>query len=122
MVQEWYACGSRRRKGENGVTPHFTTNYHHRTGRRNTPDFSHATIPVFTLADCGQKQLQTEPQASSVSYEQQQGRFVIELKSGVTLLLPIHLLQGLVDAPPALLADVQVGPRGASLYWETPGY
>ncbi len=69
----------------------------------------------------GQEQLQTEPQARSVSYEQQQGRFVIELKSGVTLLLPTHLLQGLADAPPALLADVQVGPRGASLHWETLG-
>ncbi|MCE7981130.1 MAG: DUF2442 domain-containing protein [Caldilinea sp. CFX5] len=67
----------------------------------------------------GREQLQTEPQAQSITYDQQKGHFVIELKSGVTVLLPAHLLQGLEHATPAALADVQLGPRGASLHWES---
>lgn len=69
----------------------------------------------------GQEQLQTEPQARSVTYDPQKAQLVIELKSGVTVLLPTHLLQGLTGASPAALADVHLGPRGASFHWETLG-
>lgn len=65
----------------------------------------------------GQEQLQTEPQARSVTYDPQKGQFVIELKSGVTVLLPNHLLQGVERATSAALADVQLGQRGALLHW-----
>lgn len=69
----------------------------------------------------GQEQLQTEPQARSVNYDLQKGQVVIDLKSGVTVLLPTHLLQGLAGASSAALADVHLGPRGASLHWKTLG-
>jgi Protein of unknown function (DUF2442) len=69
----------------------------------------------------GQEQLQTEPQVRSISYDQPKKQFMIALKSGVIVLLPAHLLQGLDRATPEALADVQLGPRGASLHWETLG-
>ena len=69
----------------------------------------------------GQEQLQTEPQARSITYDQPKKQFVIALKSVVTVLLPAHLLQGLDHATPEALTDVQLGPRGASLHWETLG-
>ena len=45
-------------------------------------------------------------------------QLVIELKNGVTVLLPRHLLQGLGEAAPEAIAGVQLGLRGASLHWE----
>ena len=67
----------------------------------------------------GQKQLATEAQAQCVTYDQHKDQLVIELKNGVTVLLPRHLLQGVGDATPEAIAGVQLGPRGASLHWAT---
>jgi len=61
----------------------------------------------------------TEPRASSVSYDADTNRLVIELRNGTTLLVPCDLVQGLHDAPPAEIAAVELTPRGAALHWET---
>ncbi len=66
----------------------------------------------------GERQLATEVQARQVSYNPQQDQLAIELQSGVTLLLPTHLLQGVGGAKPEEIGAVQLGPRGASLHWE----
>jgi Protein of unknown function (DUF2442) len=67
----------------------------------------------------GQQQLATEAQAQRVTYDQHKDQLVLELKNGVTVLLPTHLLQGVAGAATEAIASVQVGPRGASLHWET---
>lgn len=61
----------------------------------------------------------TEPQARSVSYDRKTDRLIIELKNGATFMVPCNLIQGLRDAPPELIAEVNLRPRGAALHWET---
>jgi hypothetical protein len=42
----------------------------------------------------------------------------VDLKNGITFLLPCALVQGLAEAGPEEIAQVRLGPRGASLHWE----
>lgn len=69
----------------------------------------------------GEAHLQTELQAQQVTYDRAKEQLVVELKSGIIILLPRHLLQGLQDATAEQIAALQVGPRGASLHWENLG-
>lgn len=69
----------------------------------------------------GERQMVTEPQAKRASYDAPTERLVVELSSGVTLLVPAKLLQGLGSAAAEELAQVSLGPRGASLHWEKLG-
>lgn len=66
----------------------------------------------------GQVHLQNEPQVKTVNYDPASHRLIIELKNQVAVHLPCNLLQGLAEASPAEIAQVEIGPRGASLLWE----
>jgi len=61
----------------------------------------------------------SEPKAVSAYYEPRQKRIVVDLDSGVTFMFPVALAQGLADAGPFELAEVEVSPGGLGLYWET---
>jgi hypothetical protein len=65
----------------------------------------------------GEESLKTEPQARAAFYDATNERLVIELKWGPTLSIPRHLVQGLRDADPLLVAKVTLLPRGAALTW-----
>jgi len=62
--------------------------------------------------------MKTEIQARSASFDRKSKQLVIELKNGVTLMIPTHRIQGLRKAPPELIAKVELWPRGAALHWE----
>jgi len=66
----------------------------------------------------GTRKVQSEPQAQTASYDAHTNRLVIELKNGVIFQLPCPLIQGLRDASPDTIAQLHLGPRGASLHWE----
>lgn len=66
----------------------------------------------------GKETEKTEPQAKSAHYDRVTDRLVIELKNGVTLIIPCELIQGLRGADPDLIAEVELMPRGAALHWE----
>lgn len=66
----------------------------------------------------GKEALKTEIQARHACYDHATHRLVLELKNGATHSVPCHLLQGLRDADPADIAEVELGLRGASLHWE----
>lgn len=66
----------------------------------------------------GQEREKTEPQAKSAHYDRKTDRLVVELKNGVTLIIPCELIQGLRGADPDLIAEVELMPRGAALHWE----
>lgn len=66
----------------------------------------------------GEEALRTEPQAKSASYDRTSNRLVIEMKNGTTLIVPCTVMQGLRDADPELIAEVELMPRGAALHWE----
>jgi len=59
-----------------------------------------------------------EPRAASARYDRKNDRLIVELKTGVVLSIPSHLLQGVAGAGAALIAKVEIDSRGYSLHWE----
>jgi hypothetical protein len=66
----------------------------------------------------GAEKRQDATQAKSASYERASNRLIVELKNGVTFMIPCDLIQGLRDARPEEIAEVEVMPRGMALHWE----
>lgn len=66
----------------------------------------------------GAEWVKQEPQAQATHYDATNHRLVIDLKNGVQFLIPCSLIQGLATASPTEIAQVRLGPRGASLHWE----
>jgi Protein of unknown function (DUF2442) len=61
----------------------------------------------------------TQPHAVSARYDAKSDRIVVELTSGATFAFPPRLAQGLADAAPAHLAEVELLGDGEALHWET---
>lgn len=59
----------------------------------------------------------TEPRAVSARYDAKAERIVVELTSGATFAFPPALVQGLCDATPEQLAEIEVSPIGYGLHW-----
>ena len=66
----------------------------------------------------GAKRLANAPKAAAVRFERQSKRLVIELKSGVVLMIPTELVQGLRDAPADRIEEVELWMEGMYLHWE----
>jgi hypothetical protein len=60
-----------------------------------------------------------EPRAVRAWYDLSAHRVFIELKNGVVMGFPHHLLQGLESATPDQLADLEITPSGYGLHWAT---
>jgi hypothetical protein len=56
--------------------------------------------------------------AVAATYDKRTKRVVLEFTSGVVVQIPIHLLQGLVEASPQELAAVTLSPQGTALHWD----
>jgi hypothetical protein len=65
----------------------------------------------------GAAALRTKPRAISVRYEPEAGQVRIDLNNGCTLVVPTQLLQGLRDAAPKDLKQVQVMGPGLAIEW-----
>jgi hypothetical protein len=55
--------------------------------------------------------------AVSARYDRRRSRIVIALNTGVELAFPTHLAEGLADASPDDLADIDISPAGLGLHW-----
>ena len=55
--------------------------------------------------------------ARSARYDARARRLVVELASGVSLAIPVRLIQRLASARPDVRADVKVAGRGVALHW-----
>ena len=60
---------------------------------------------------------ETEPRATSARYDPKSGRIIVELTSGATFAFPPELVEGLCDATPAQLSEIEVSPIGYGLHW-----
>lgn len=60
----------------------------------------------------------TEPHARSARYDRRSGRIVVELDSGATFAFPPRLVEGLSEATPDELAEVELLGGGYGLHWE----
>jgi len=60
---------------------------------------------------------ESEPRAASARYDSKSQRIVVELTNGATFAFPPALAQGLRDATPEQLAEIEVSPYGSGLHW-----
>lgn len=65
----------------------------------------------------GRIEAQSAPRAASARYDRQTDRIVIELSNGCTFLFPPAAAQGLQDATPDELAEIELSPVGFGLHW-----
>jgi hypothetical protein len=66
----------------------------------------------------GRAEMARELQAKSVRYDRDSDRIVVDLKNGSTFIFPPQLIEGLADSSPQVIAEVELGPRGAALFWK----
>jgi Protein of unknown function (DUF2442) len=62
---------------------------------------------------------ETEPKAIKAWYAADTDRIFIELNTDIVMGFPSQRLQGLEDATPRQLAEVEVTPSGYGLHWES---
>ncbi len=55
--------------------------------------------------------------AVSARYNRRSGRVVINLNTGVQIAFPPRLAEGLANASPADLAEIEISPAGLGLHW-----
>ncbi len=55
--------------------------------------------------------------AISARYDRRTARIVVNLNTGVQIAFPTRLAEGLADASPDDLADIEVSPAGLGLHW-----
>ena len=61
--------------------------------------------------------MERELQAKSVRYDRDTRGIVVDLKNGNTFIFPPRLVEGLAGASTEEIAGVELGPRGAALFW-----
>jgi hypothetical protein len=61
---------------------------------------------------------ETEPRAVRAWYSMTSGRVFVKLKNGVVMAFPQALLQGLENATPQQMIEVEITPSGYGLHWE----
>ena len=55
--------------------------------------------------------------AVSARYDRRTARIVVNLNTGVQIAFPPRLAEGLADASPADLAEIEISPAGLGLHW-----
>jgi hypothetical protein len=55
--------------------------------------------------------------AVSARYDRRRSRVVVVLNTGVELAFPPRLVEGLADASPDGLSDIEISPAGLGLHW-----
>jgi hypothetical protein len=72
-------------------------------------ELARAEARMATLRDSGH--------AVAARYDRRRSRIVVRLNTGVELTFPARLAEGLADASPDNLADIEISPAGLGLHW-----
>ena len=64
-----------------------------------------------------QDRLGTTPHAMTARYDRRVSRIVVTLNSGLELAIPPHIVEGLENARPADLMDIEISPTGLGLHF-----
>jgi hypothetical protein len=67
----------------------------------------------------GKQRLKELPKASSARYDAKSHRLVLEMQNGVTLLVPVNLIQGLQTDDVRALSDFELVSKGTQIHWNT---
>jgi hypothetical protein len=73
---------------------------------------------IFAAQERGRIFRETHPHAKAARYDPKADRLIVELESGATFAFPPRLVQGLQDATPEQIAEVEVIGAGYGLHWE----
>jgi hypothetical protein len=65
----------------------------------------------------GGNNLKRLPKAKSARYEKKSRRMVFEMQNGVTLFVPVRLVQGLESASEKVLSDFDLMLSGSQIHW-----
>jgi hypothetical protein len=71
-----------------------------------------------TAIERGKLALETEPRATAARYDRQLDRIFVDLTNGCTFTFPPRIAQGLEQATPDQLAEVEVLGLGFGLHWD----
>ncbi len=71
----------------------------------------------FRAAEVRGEDMRRKGYAVRAEYDSRQNRLVVDLNTGVTVMVPVHLIQDLEDAPPDDLAEIEITPAGLALHW-----
>jgi len=67
----------------------------------------------------GAEKLERLPKAASARYDKKSKRMVLEMQNGVTLFVPIHLIEGLQNADEQALSDFDLVMKGSQIHWHS---
>lgn len=71
----------------------------------------------FAVAEAASNALRQHGHATAARYDRKAKRLIVSLHNGVELTVPVHLVEGLADAAPETLSDIEVTPTGLGLHW-----
>src|SRR3546814_5932103 len=86
---------------------------------RNGVLFMAVTEQEFDQAEKRMTELRAAGHAVSARYDRRRARVVVALNTGVELTFPARLAEGLADAPPDALTDIEVSAAGLGLHWRS---
>jgi hypothetical protein len=68
-------------------------------------------------AEARMAELREGGHAVSARYDRRSARVVVELSTGVSVAFPVRLAEGLAQAGPGDLAQIEITPTGLGLHW-----
>jgi len=75
------------------------------------------TDDVIQQAEARMATERNHAHAIAARYDRRTNRVIVRLHSGLELAIPPHLVEGLNDATPDALAEIEVSPSGLGLHW-----
>lgn len=75
------------------------------------------TEKEYTEAKARMEALRQAGHAVAARYDRKASRIVVRLSTGLELSFPPALAEGLADATPVDLADIEISPAGLGLHW-----
>jgi hypothetical protein len=75
------------------------------------------TEQEFQAATLRGEEVRRRGYAVRADYDSRQNRLVVDLNTGVTIMVPVHLIEELSDADANDLTEIEISPAGTALHW-----
>lgn len=75
------------------------------------------TEQEFQAATLRGEEVRRRGYAVRADYDSRQKRLVVDLNTGVTIMVPVHLIEELSDADANDLTEIEISPAGTALHW-----
>ena len=71
----------------------------------------------FQAATLRGEEVRRRGYAVRADYDSRQNRLVVDLNTGVTIMVPVHLIEELADATADGMGEIYISPAGTALHW-----